>query len=136
MAANSNPTVRLTPQRQWVFDCICHQPHHLDADSIYHLAKDAGHTISLATIYRSLAYLKDCGLIEEHKLGKDHSHFEPAETRPHYHFTCQQCGRVIEFELPSVQREVQKLAGKEGHSVTSIQLLVNGICHDCKFKNR
>jgi len=136
MAANSNPTVRLTPQRQWVFDCICHQPHHLDADSIYHLAKDAGHTISLATIYRSLAYLKDCGLIEEHKLGKDHSHFEPAETRPHYHFTCQQCGRVIEFELPAVQREVQKLAGKEGHSVTSIQLLVNGICHDCKFKNR
>lgn len=135
MATNPGATTKLTSQRQWVFDCICQQPHHLDADHIYEIAKTADHPISLATIYRALAYLKACGLIEEHKLGSDHSHFEPAEPKPHYHFTCQKCGKVIEFELPAVNKNIHQLAAELGFSVNSTQLLVNGICQDCQDKH-
>jgi len=42
---------------------------------------------------------------------------------------------VIEFELPTVQREVQRLAARESYSITGIQLLVNGLCSDCSLKD-
>ncbi len=124
--------LRATRQRQLVLDVLQHNPGHLDAEAIHDEVKAIDPRISLATVYRTLALLKSLGLVAEHSLGEDHGHFEAAPAAPHYHFTCLQCKRVIEFEAPAVMQIVRGLAEKEGLQVTETHLTLSGYCRDCR----
>jgi len=124
--------LRATRQRQLVLDVLQEHSGHLDAEAIHDQVKIQDPRISLATVYRTLALLKSLGLVAEHSLGEDHGHFEAASAAPHYHFTCQQCKRVIEFETPAVMQIVRRLAEKEGLQVTETHLTLSGYCRDCR----
>jgi len=124
--------LRATRQRQLVLDVLQHNPGHLDAEAIHDQVKILDPRISLATVYRTLALLKRLGLVAEHSLGEDHGHFEAAPTAPHYHFTCLQCKRVIEFEAPAVKEIVRELAEQDGLQVTETHLTLSGYCRDCR----
>jgi Fe2+ or Zn2+ uptake regulation protein len=124
--------LRATRQRQLVLDVLLHNPGHLDAEAIHDQVKILDPRISLATVYRTLALLKRLGLVAEHNLGEDHGHFEAAPTAPHYHFTCLQCKRVIEFEAPAIKEIVQGLAERERLQITETHLTLSGYCGDCQ----
>jgi Fur family ferric uptake transcriptional regulator len=106
MKSENPPPVRLTPQRRRILDILKESGGHLDADTLYRKAKDRNSRISLATVYRTLALFRDAKMIREHRLGGSHAHFEPAQDALHYHCTCLECGRVIEFRSPKVKRAV------------------------------
>lgn len=123
---------RLTRQRRLVMDILKESKGHLDVDALYRQAKARDPRISLPTIYRTLAVLKEMGLVEEQSLGEDHAHYEAVKASPHYHFTCLKCGRVIEFAAPQVLRAVRALSKREQLQVTSIQLFLGGYCSCCR----
>ncbi len=123
---------RVTRQRQLVMQVLRDNPGHLEVEAVYALAKASDPNISLPTVYRTLAVLKEMGLVEDHTLGEDHAHFEAAPETPHYHFTCQKCGRVIEFDAPQVMQAAQALSKREGLQVTKVHLLLSGYCTRCR----
>jgi len=123
---------RLTPQRRLVMEILEESQEHIDAEWLFIQAKRRDPNISLATVYRSLALLKEAGLVQEHHLGEDHGHFETAGAGPHYHFTCLKCGRVIEFEAPQVKTMVDVLGESKDLQVTQIQLHLSGYCSNCR----
>jgi len=123
---------RLTRQRQLVLEILEESQEHLDAEALYERAKARDPDIGLATIYRSLALLKETGLVQEDKLGEDHGHFETTPSSPHHHFTCLGCGRVIEFESPQVMEVISKLCEREGLQVTDVRLHLSGYCPQCR----
>jgi Fe2+ or Zn2+ uptake regulation protein len=125
---------RLTHQRQMVLDVLTNTNEHLDAEMIHDRLKTTEPRISLATVYRTLALLKDFGLVQEQALGEEHGHYEIAKELPHYHFTCQKCGRVIEFEAEAVNQVVQSLVKQEQIQVSSIHFSVDGYCATCHKK--
>ena len=126
---------RLTHQRRIVLEILNDSQEHLDAEAIYLLAKARDAKISLATVYRSLALLKEVGLVIEHTLGEDHGHFETIQPSPHYHFTCQNCGCIIEFEAPEIETILQNLRQKNGIQVSSAHFHVTGKCPSCQARN-
>ena len=123
---------RLTRQRQLVMQVLQDNPGHLEVEAVYALAKASDPHISLPTVYRTLAVLKEMRLVEDHTLGEDHAHFEAVPETPHYHFTCQKCGRVIEFDAPQVKRVVRDLSEREGLQVAKVHLLLSGYCAKCR----
>jgi Fe2+ or Zn2+ uptake regulation protein len=123
---------RLTRQRKLVLEILQDSREHLDADMIYNRAKARDPNIGIATIYRSLALLKEAGLVQEHRLGENHGHFETTQSRPHYHFTCLKCGKVVEFESPQVMKAARQLCKNEGLQVTQVQLHLSGCCSECR----
>ena len=123
---------RLTRQRQLVMQVLQDNPGHLEVEAVYALAKASDPYISLPTVYRTLAVLKEMGLVEDHTLGESHAHFEAAPEKPHYHFTCQKCGRVIEFDAPQVKQVVRTLSEREGLQVTNVHLFLSGYCAKCR----
>jgi Fe2+ or Zn2+ uptake regulation protein len=123
---------RVTRQRQLVMRVLQDNPGHLEVEAVYALAKASDPNISLPTVYRTLAVLKEMRLVEDHALGEDHAHFEAAPETPHYHFTCQKCGRVIEFDAPQVKRVVHALSEREGLQVTKVHLFLSGYCAECR----
>jgi Fe2+ or Zn2+ uptake regulation protein len=123
---------RLTRQRQLVLEVLTESEQHLDAEGVHDHAKARDPNISLATVYRTLSLLKEVGLVEEHRLGEDHAHFEAVPEEPHYHFTCVRCGCVIEFDAPQVSQVVRRLNEEEGLQINQVHLLLRGICDQCQ----
>ncbi len=125
---------RLTRQRQLVMQVLQENPGHLEVEAVYALAKARGPNISLPTVYRTLAMLKEMGMAQDHALGEGHAHFEAAPEKPHYHFACLKCGQVIEFDAPQVMRVAQTLSEREGLQVTQVHLLLSGYCARCRTR--
>jgi Fe2+ or Zn2+ uptake regulation protein len=123
---------RLTPQRRLILQVLEASDEHLDAETLYECVKARDPDVSLATVYRTLAVLREFGLVEEHRLGEEHGHFEAVRNAPHYHFTCLRCGDVIEFDTPLVTQIEQDLHAQEGVRVVSSQLHVEGYCAQCQ----
>ena len=124
--------VRLTPQRRLVLEILRNSGGHLDADTLYRKARARNAKIGLATVYRSLAFLRKANLIQEHRLGENHSHFEPARDALHYHFACLRCGRVLEFRSPQVVKAAQAFGKREGLQIVGVNLEIHGYCRECR----
>ena len=127
-----NQGYRLTRQRRLVLDILRENGGHLEAEEIYRLARNSNEKISLATVYRSLAMFKDTGLVQEHSLGQDHGHFESAPKKPHYHFTCLKCGKIIEFDAPQVESLAEKVSKTYQLQILDAHLLFQGYCSTCR----
>jgi len=132
MKTGQSHTVHLTRQRRLVLDILREAKSHLDADTLYRKAKARNSKISLATVYRSLALLRDANLIQEHRLGESHSHFEPVGGSLHHHFTCLKCGKVVEFRSPQVLEAARAFGKREGLQIADVRLEVTGYCAACR----
>jgi Fe2+ or Zn2+ uptake regulation protein len=125
---------RLTPQRRLILSVLQESDEHLDAEMLYDRVRTRDPDVSLATVYRTLALLQELGLVEAHRLGQDHGHYEAAHDVPHYHFTCLNCGAVIEFDSPLVAQIEQALCAQQGLQVVESLLHVSGYCTACREK--
>ncbi len=132
----STPVYRLTRQRRLVLDILQNSQEHLDAETLYERAKARDTRISLATVYRSLALLKEAGLVREYRLGENHGHFETVRASPHHHFTCIQCGQVIELEAPQISEMAVRLCENQGLQVKQFHLHLSGYCANCRTLTR
>ncbi|HEY3415697.1 MAG TPA: Fur family transcriptional regulator, partial [Armatimonadota bacterium] len=94
-----NAGVRLTPQRLMILDALVGNTSHPTIDDIYLVVQEKYPTVSLATVYHTIALLAQHGLILELHGGKDGLRCDP-ETAPHGHAYCQQCGTVTDIPLP------------------------------------
>jgi Fe2+ or Zn2+ uptake regulation protein len=92
--------IRLTRQRQILLDLIDQSARHLDAESLFHLAKEKDPKINRVTVYRTLKMLKAGGLVDEldlmHFNGEQH-YYETRMKQEHAHVVCLRCGKVEEF---------------------------------------
>ncbi len=122
----------MTQQRDVLLDVIEHAGEHLDADGIYRLARERDNRISLSTVYRTLALLKQHDLVDELHLSEEHHHYE-AKTgaAQHYHFVCTSCGAVKEFTGGAADRLREELEREQGLRVTGMQLDLSGLCSRC-----
>ena len=79
---------------------------HISADGLADQLKRDGTGVSKATVYRTLALLKDSGLFDAHDFGIGHLLYEPMVGTPHHdHLFCISCGRIIEFSNDEIERQ-------------------------------
>jgi len=123
--------LRMTESRQMVLQIIKESHTHLNAEEIWQRAHQRGMKTSLATIYRAVKLLEQAGLISEHSLGQDQSHYEAAGKNTHYHFTCIGCGNVLEFSTSQVQSVIEKLIKDQHIQIRNVHLLMEGTCRQC-----
>ena len=127
---------RMTGQRAIILDVIAAAHDHLTADDITARAQRHDRTINPSTVYRTLALLKERGLIKAQYYDQDSRRevFEPTPQIEHYHFTCTYCGKVIEFESKHVPALRVQLQNEFGVEVAQIHLSVTGQCETCRGK--
>jgi Fe2+ or Zn2+ uptake regulation protein len=122
---------RETKQREAILRVLTNTRSHPTADWIYEEVKKEIPNISKGTVYRNLQVLQESGFVSELNLNGTVSRFEAKRER-HYHFRCEQCGRVIDVDQP-VDRDLdQKVADRTGLKISYHQLEFRGICHDCQ----
>ena len=122
---------KLTPQRDAVFQVILAREDHPTANEIFEAARQRLPTISYATVYNSLRYLKEAGLVHEIKFGDSASRYD-RETERHDHAICNSCGKLVDFDLPQTAELMQAAARKSRFKPESVHLTLRGLCVDCR----
>src|SRR5436309_10826836 len=102
-------SLALTKQRRSVLRVIRGSVKHLTANEVFDDARRLLPGISFATVYNSLRYLKNEGLIAEVRFGNDATRYDRKLTR-HDHALCTECGELIDLDLPVPRALLAKAA--------------------------
>ncbi len=120
----------LTKQREVVLQVIRRADDHLTANEVFERSKGLLPTISFATVYNSLRFLKDAGHIAEIQFGNGASRFDKKVTR-HDHAICNKCGRLVDLELDFPSELIQTAASVSQFKPESLEFTLRGVCPDC-----
>ncbi|HET8546990.1 MAG TPA: transcriptional repressor [Bryobacteraceae bacterium] len=127
--------VRLTRQRQILLELIDKSGQHLDAEKLYHLAKEQDPKLNRVTVYRTLKMLKQGGLVDEldlmHVEGDQH-YYETRMKQEHAHVICLRCGKVEEFFGEPLQKLRKQVEAHFGFQVVLARTEVGGYCSHCQ----
>jgi len=123
----------LTKQREVVLQVISASERHLTANEVFVNAKELLPSISFATVYNSLRYLKEAGHIAEIQFGNGASRFDRMTTR-HDHAICTKCGVLVDIEMEHPKALVEKAAKLSMFKPESLEFTLRGICSDCVEK--
>jgi Fur family peroxide stress response transcriptional regulator len=120
----------LTPQRQAVLRVVSESTDHLTAAEIFAGAQKLLPKISYATVYNSLRYLKEAGLLREITFGNAASRYD-RETARHDHAICTACNKLLDFDLAETVGLMRLAARRSRFKPESIHLTLLGLCPDC-----
>ena len=125
--------LRLTHQRLEVAREIAGSDTHPDVEAIYRGVQDRVPTMSLDTVYRTLAALTELGLIKRVNAIAGPARYD-ANPVQHHHFVCTRCGLVRDLysaNLDAVRApEESSVFGR----VQSVEVQLRGVCEECKQK--
>ena len=134
MEVKSINELGLTRQREVVLRVIRDAHEHLTANEVFGRAKDLLPTISFATVYNSLRFLKDANHIAEISFGNGASRFDRI-THRHDHAICTSCGRLVDIEMDHPAEVMKKAARQSKFKPESIEFTLRGLCPDCVKTN-
>ena len=127
--------VRLTRQRRLLLDLIDRSGLHLDAESLYQMAKEKDAKLNRVTVYRTLKLLKEGGLVDEldlaHLEGEKH-YYETRLKQEHAHIICLRCGRVEEFFGEPLQALRVQVESQMGFEIAFARTEIGGYCSHCR----
>lgn len=127
--------VRLTRQRRILLDLIDHSGRHLDAESLYKMAKEKDPKLNRVTVYRTLKLLKKGGLVDELDLmhyGGDQHYYETRLKQEHAHIICLRCGKVEEFFGEPLQKLRRQVESHFGFEILLARTEIGGYCPHCQ----
>lgn len=127
--------IGLTAPRKLILDIVSDSHDHPTASDIIDRLKHQGQTVAYATVYNSLRYLTDNGMIRELKLEGDASRYD-ARTEDHHHIVCTSCGRVDEIMTVSPKDWLERIEAETGYAITEEQLLFKGVCAECRTSGK
>ena len=127
----SEAGVKLTRQRQVVLRVVSETQEHPTASEVFEQARKLLPTISYATVYNSLRYLKEAGLVLEITFGNGASRYD-SETGRHDHALCTGCGKLVDFDIAETVELMRSAARRTRFKPESIHLTLMGLCPDCR----
>jgi Fur family peroxide stress response transcriptional regulator len=125
---------RLTPQRVELVRLIAASEGHPSASQLYTQIKRQFPTMSHATVYKTLALLKEINQVYEIDL-RDDSHYDGNRPEPHPHLICMKCNQIIDAEVFLDQESLRLLEQSSGYTIVRPQISLYGVCLACKEKS-
>ena len=124
-----------THQRLEIFREVAQSGDHPDVEAVFRGVRERVPTVSLDTVYRTLWWLKDLGLIKTIGPKRERARFD-ANLGRHHHFICTQCGLTRDFYSEKFNKlKVPESVQKMGHAEMT-QVEVKGVCHQCAVKGK
>jgi len=120
----------LTKQRAVVLQVIRDAEQHLTANEVFVAARALLPSISFATVYNSLRFLKEAGHIAEIQFGNGASRFDRM-TQRHDHALCTKCGKLVDIEMELPAELLKNAAKYSKFKPESIEFTLRGLCPDC-----
>lgn len=122
--------LKLTHQRLEIFRELATATDHPSAETLHRRLRQRMPTLSLDTIYRTLASLEENGLITRVKTGESQARFE-AEQRQHHHLVCERCHEIIDFQWQTFDDSLLPDEISQWGKIKSKNAILQGLCRKC-----
>ena len=119
--------------REAVVECLSRQSCAVTALQIEHELRTDGVAVGRASVYRALEQLERLELIHRLEVGTGTASYELAQPggEHHHHMVCANCGKVVPFEDPALERAIVRVAGKVSFDVSEHDVVLRGRCPPC-----
>lgn len=122
--------LRATRQRRTVLAALQQRPDAVTAQDLHRELRQAGESVGLTTVYRTLTALADAGFLDTFTRAGEQA-FRLCGGTHHHHLVCETCNRVEEITADEVERWVGEVATRRGYQVTGHRADIFGICPAC-----
>jgi Fe2+ or Zn2+ uptake regulation protein len=129
---------RMTAQRRLILETLVEMSSHPTAEELFQLAQESDPSLHLSTVYRTLRWLEQEGLVQTRLFNdaRRQERFDPTPTAEHYHFVCTGCKSVIEFDNLLVNVIKAQFELHSGAEVDSGSVTLYGLCAACRSSAR
>lgn len=122
--------LKVTHQRTEIYRQLLVIADHPSAEILHKRMLVTLPSISLDTVYRTLATLEQHGLVTRIQTAESQARFEVAYT-PHHHLICSHCKQVMDFHWPAIDNiDLPGIANQWGQ-IESRTIVMYGVCHSC-----
>ncbi len=122
-------------QRKLILSFMKQTNGHMSAEQVFKGINQAGHRISLATVYRNLDILTEMNEIK--KIAHPVNGYVYDKTCvPHYHLHCIMCDELIDSPYPYTKQYDEVMQRQSGWQIHSHSTVFEGICPNCAKSKR
>lgn len=122
-----------TRARLLVFQESVQMPHHFSADDLALKVRTKDRTVSRATVYRTIPFLIQFGILREVVFGQNHHNYECVIGREHHeHLICLKCSKIIEFSDERMEIPLDEACERHGFRAVAHKTEVTGYCRRCR----
>jgi Fur family transcriptional regulator, ferric uptake regulator len=114
--------VRITRQRTALLQVLAEADDHPDANELHRRAREIDNSVSLSTVYRTLAALEQQGVVQRHTFEGEPARFETADMPHHDHLIDIETGEVREFRSERIERIQAEIAAEFGYDLVHHRL--------------
>ena len=122
---------RMTPQRHAILHILKQAGGHLSPAQVYEQARQSVPGMTETTVYRTLEFLSENGIIASASSGSGHLTYELAG-HDHHHLICRSCGAQVEIEHNALGEMVGQLEQQTGYRLNIDHITFFGLCPECK----
>lgn len=121
--------IKLTEQRELIFQIIADSADHPDVEDIYRRANIIDPKIGLSTVYRTVNLLVEHGVVAKLEFGEGKFRYEATdgEVKHHHHLIDLDTGAIIEFYDEELERIKVDIASRLGYDLIDHKLELYGI---------
>jgi Fur family transcriptional regulator, ferric uptake regulator len=125
---------RLTPQRLAILESLQQAHRHLTPAEIFHQVSQDMPGLTEATVYRTLNFLAEQGLVLVAHLGHGQLVYEYAD-HDHHHLICRECGQMRDIDHTELTALYNQFLKNTGYQIDTVHATFFGLCPDCKEEN-
>ncbi len=123
---------RITPQRFGILKVLANSTRHPSAETIHSAMIVHYPTMSLATVYKTLALLKQVGEVLELQFSELGNRYDGNHPQPHPHVICTDCGEILDPSLLDLKKITEKMMRETGFKIVGHRLDFYGLCPNCQ----
>jgi Fur family ferric uptake transcriptional regulator len=113
-----------------ILHVLHHAGTHLSPSEIYKQARHDLPTLTEPTVYRTLDFLAENGLVHPYHSGNRHLTYQIAGT-DHHHVICRICGSEVEVDHRLLESLCRNLESTSGYVRIDSHITFFGVCPDC-----
>ena len=125
-----------TSQRLTILEAFLGSKLHFSTEDLYFRLRKDHPKIGYATVHRTLKLFAECGIARELDFGDGQTRFEPLNADQHHdHLVCTNCGLIIEFIEPQIEKLQEQVAAQHGFKIERHRHELYGLCSKCAKLN-
>lgn len=121
----------MTSQRAAVYEYLSGVEHHPTAEEVFLAVKPKLPRISLATVYKNLEALVQCGAVSKLTYGDAAARYD-IRTDHHYHTRCLGCAKIWDLDARKGSGLLARIKPQAGFDVKDYRLELLGYCRECR----
>ncbi|MBK7092536.1 MAG: transcriptional repressor [bacterium] len=125
--------LRITHQRTEIFKALLKHADHPTAENVFNQVRKHLKSISLDTVYRTIATFEEYGLIKRVHHIDNATRFD-TNTEDHHHLVCSKCNKIEDFYWSDFDQMKTPKSISHWSNIAVKHVVIEGLCASCQSK--